>query len=137
MTNNQNIHNTQLFTGFVIAAMAVAAGAFGAHGLKKIISFDAVNTWETAVRYQIYHAFAMIVCALLSANPEYNLNTQIPFRFFLAGIILFCIPVYTVAFREVLPVLKIAGAVAPLGGLCFISGWLWLAWKVISQKLSN
>lgn len=108
-----------------MAALAVILGAFGAHALKSKLSTDNLQIFETAVRYQMYHSFALILVFILSdkLNPKllnYSGN------FFVAGVILFSGSVYLLACRELLGIVgwgKILGPITPLGGLCYIIGW--------------
>jgi uncharacterized membrane protein YgdD (TMEM256/DUF423 family) len=97
-------------------ALAVMAGAFAAHGLKARLSADALSVFETGARYQMYHALAMTLTALIPAR-----RAAIAF---LAGIILFSGSLYLLALTGI----TILGAITPIGGLCFIAGWGLLAW---------
>ena len=100
----------------VNGALAVMAGAFAAHGLKARLSADMLSVFETGARYHMYHALAIGLAALVPA-PKAAWA-------FLAGIVLFCGSLYLLA----LTAIPILGAITPLGGLCFIAGWLVLAW---------
>jgi uncharacterized membrane protein YgdD (TMEM256/DUF423 family) len=108
--------------GAVLALLAVAFGAFGAHILQARIPAERLVTFETAARYQMYHAFALIVVGLafdrLAAGPALWSG-----RLFAAGVVIFCGSLYGLA----LGAPRWFGAVAPLGGLCFMTGWLLLA----------
>lgn len=114
-----------LTCGSVMAALGVILGAFGAHALKSKLSTDNLQIFETAVRYQMYHSFALILVFILSdkLNPKL-LNYS--GSFFVAGIVLFSGSVYLLACRELLGIVgweKILGPITPLGGLSFIIGW--------------
>ena len=98
-------------------ALAVMAGAFAAHGLKARLSADMLSVFETGARYQMYHALAIGLCALVGA-PKAGWA-------FLAGIVLFCGSLYLLALTGN----PLMGAVTPLGGLGFILGWGLLAWR--------
>lgn len=109
--------------GALNAAIAIAAGAFAAHGLRDHLEAHdahALEVFETGARYQMYHAFALILASIL-ARPTVR---QLAGWLFLVGIVLFCGSLYAIALTGV----KGFGAVAPIGGLAFIAGWLWLAW---------
>jgi uncharacterized membrane protein YgdD (TMEM256/DUF423 family) len=115
-----------LITGSIVAALAVALGALGAHWLKENISSTNMQNFETAVRYQMYHAIAILVMATLPARFHIR-----PFRFayysFLTGIILFSGSVYLLSTRELSGIQwPWIGPVTPVGGLLFIAGWLFL-----------
>src|SRR3990170_4214956 len=108
--------------GALLAALAVAAGAFGAHALQPRIPTDRLATYETAVRYQLYHALALLVLAwALERGPSAGL--QLGAWLLLAGIVVFSGTLYPLA----LGAPRWLGAVTPLGGLCLIGGWLVVA----------
>jgi uncharacterized membrane protein YgdD (TMEM256/DUF423 family) len=122
-----------LTTGFLLAAVAVALGAFGAHGLKPKLSIEQLQTYETAVKYQFYHVFALIVVGILMQIFP-NLKLAIAGDFFLTGIILFCGSLYLLACKDLLglqSISKFIGPITLLGGLCFIIGWVILFVKVL------
>ena len=106
-----------LTTGFLLAAVAVALGAFGAHGLKPKLSIEQLQTYETAVKYQFYHVFALIVIGILMQIFP-NLKLAIAGDFFLTGIILFCGSLYLLACKDLLglqSISKFIGPITPLG----------------------
>ena len=122
-----------LTTGFLLAAVAVALGAFGAHGLKPKLSIEQLQTYETAVKYQFYHVYALIVVGILMQIFP-NLKLALAGDFFLTGIILFCGSLYFLACKDLLglqSISKFIGPITPLGGLCFIIGWVILFVKVL------
>jgi uncharacterized membrane protein YgdD (TMEM256/DUF423 family) len=112
-----------LFSGGLLGGLGVAAGSFGAHGLKTLL--DATgrsDNWETAVRYCLYHALAILVLAVASALPQMS-----PVRGLLqtAG---WCFLIGTLIFSGCLAALalsgvKILGAIVPIGGVLFLVGW--------------
>lgn len=106
------------FLGALLAALAVLLGAFGAHGLEDRVSEARLDTWATATHYHLVHAVALLV---LAAHPR---PPRLAARLLLAGIALFSGSLYLLVLTDT-PVL---GAITPLGGLCFIGGWLALAW---------
>lgn len=118
----------------LLGALSVALGAFAAHGLKSMASADTVAVFETGVRYQFYHVFALLIVALLSERFS-NKWMIWAGNCFITGIILFSGSLY------VLTALKIAesthgrliGVVTPIGGVFFIIGWVFL-WIGVSQK---
>jgi uncharacterized membrane protein YgdD (TMEM256/DUF423 family) len=118
----------------ILGALAVILGAFGAHGLKKVAPEQAVAIFETGVKYQFYHVFALLITAL--AWKEYpNKWLQYAGTVFVLGIILFSGSLYALTALTVSaqplgnlpPLAKIIGPVTPLGGVFFIAGWLLLA----------
>lgn len=116
------MHPVTLFLSTLCAFIAVAMGAFGAHGLKAILTPDMLAVYKTAVTYQMWHAFGLGLIALLRAqNPEINTLKYAGWLMF-AGIILFSGSLYLLSLSG----LKWLGMITPLGGLCFLSAWLLL-----------
>ena len=109
-------------------ALAVAIGAFGAHGLKSKVSNEDLIIFETGVRYQIYHSIALIVIGVMIYIVP-NLRLNIIGYLFTFGILFFSGSLYTL----VLTNLRWFGAITPIGGLCFIFGWILLAIKVFKS----
>lgn len=116
------MERTWFALGAVLAAAAVAAGAFGAHGLENRLSADDLDTYQTAARYHIYHALALLAVAYAAQRFGGGLVTASGWLF-ITGIILFSGALYLLALSGV----KILGAVAPAGGVCLIAGWACLA----------
>lgn len=104
------------------AGIAVAAGAFGAHGLRDHVTAERLATWETAARYQVIHALAIFLAARWMAR-EIPGATAASWLFIL-GTVLFAGSLYLLVLLDA-PWL---GAVTPLGGVAFIAGWLAMAW---------
>lgn len=119
-------------TFFILAAifggLGVALGAFGAHALRDRLTPDLIATFETGVRYQVYHALALFgVVLAMSRWPQSNLAAWAGWLF-VAGIVIFSGSLYTLALSGQ----RWWGAVTPIGGVAFISGWLCLmlvAWR--------
>lgn len=109
-------------SGMIITAVTIAIGAFGAHGLRNLVDVDALNTFEVGVRYQMYHALAIVLLGFVSAP---NRLKRIVFTFFALGILFFSGSIYLLSLNAVLPfdAAKI-GFITPIGGLMFILGWL-------------
>lgn len=121
------MHKGFLRTAMLLGLISVAMGAFGAHALKGVVSDRVIVTFETAVRYQFYHVFAMLLCGIL--YKEFSNKTLILAGWcFIAGIVLFCGSLYVLAYSQatVQPGFKWVGPVTPVGGLFFILGWLFL-----------
>ncbi|MBL7701382.1 MAG: DUF423 domain-containing protein [Ferruginibacter sp.] len=120
------MHKGFLKTAALLGALSVALGAFGAHGLKKYLDQNDLQVFETAVRYQFYHAFALLAVGILYATFPGKLM-QWAGRLFIAGTILFSGSLYLLSYIKYaqLP-LNWVGAITPIGGVCFIAGWLLL-----------
>ena len=105
--------------GAINAALAVAAGAFGAHGLKDRLDARALEVFETAARYHMYHALALVLCGIIATKGATTAGWILQ-----AGIVIFCGSLYALALTGV----KGLGAITPIGGLAFLVGWVYLAW---------
>ncbi|OUS06533.1 hypothetical protein A9Q81_03135 [Gammaproteobacteria bacterium 42_54_T18] len=113
--------------GSMVLAMAVVLGAFGAHGLKDVLSESRMAVYQTAVQYHFYHGFGlMLVGLVMSSLPDVGLR-WVP-RLLLLGLVLFSGSLYALILLN----LGWLGVVTPIGGLSFIAGWVLLAvvlWK--------
>ena len=117
-----------LISGALLGGLAVILGAFGAHALKAKLSPESLQIFETGVRYQFYHAFALLLVALLSEKMNSS-AMNLSGYFFIAGVILFSGSIYLLATRDILGIdswKSILGPITPLGGLCFVTGWVLL-----------
>jgi uncharacterized membrane protein YgdD (TMEM256/DUF423 family) len=120
---------TILFVGAISAFIAVGLGAFGAHGLKTILTEAQLITYQTAVEYQFYHAIALLLVAVISFQfPAATTLTWVSILF-ITGIVLFSGSLYLLVFTGT----KILGAITPLGGLAFLVGWLLLSFAALKQ----
>ena len=106
----------------------MALGAFAAHGLKNTIAPDMLAVFDTGVRYQMYHAFAMFAAAWGFALWQARAFALAGWLF-VAGIVIFSGSLYLMAFTGA----RWLGAVTPLGGLAFLAGWLCLAWGAATK----
>ena len=117
-----------LTTAFILGGLAVALGAFGAHTLKTVFSADILQVYETAVKYQFYHVFALIITGFLLKSQPIKLWVTAGLLF-VVGIILFSGSLYLLCFIKWKQLTDYywVGAITPLGGVAFIAGWLALA----------
>ncbi len=124
-----------LVTAALLGALSVILGAFGAHGLKSKIPEDALEIFETSVRYQFYHVFALLTVGILAQYFPGNFIMWSG-RLFIAGIILFCGSLYLLTYFKGSgnQQMNWLGAVTPVGGLCFIAGWILLAIAIIKTS---
>ena len=129
------MNKTYLITGSLLAALAVILGAFGAHGLKKIVDADSVATFQTGVQYQMYHALALLATGILFERFS-NKWIKWAGAGFIIGIILFSGSLYLlIALKAADQVgLKGIGIITPFGGIAFIIGWLFLFLGVIKNN---
>jgi len=130
------MHKGYLKTATILGALSIALGAFAAHTLKNTISDYALGIFETAVRYQFYHVFALLFTGILFKEFPGKL-LKWSGTFFIAGIILFSGSLYilTAIKAAVVPGYNWVGAITPVGGLCFIGGWICL-FLGISKKVT-
>jgi uncharacterized membrane protein YgdD (TMEM256/DUF423 family) len=128
------MNRTFLITAALIGALSVALGAFGAHGLKDKLNESTLGIFETSVRYQFYHVFALLAVGLLfqSFNNGWMLWSG---RLFIAGIILFCGSLYLLTYflANNNESMKWLGAITPFGGLCFIAGWICMVVGILTS----
>lgn len=128
------INKKILFVASLLGAITIALGAFGAHGLKSIVSEEAVRTFETGVRYQMFHALALLALSFAHQLPPIILLRV--FRFFVGGILFFSGSIYLLSLKEILPFsVGFLGPITPLGGLLFIGGWVYLAYAASRLKV--
>lgn len=110
-----------LVTGAGFAMLAVLIGAFAAHGLKQVLDAYSLGLIETAARYQMYHALALLIAAVFSTIPQFPTRClKLAAIAFTLGIVLFSGSLYLLALSGI----KWLGAITPLGGVAFILGWL-------------
>ena len=114
-----------IVTASIFGGLAVVLGAMGAHALKPLLLPEQLITYETAARYQMYHALALLMLSALSDKLNAKFISY-AWRFFVAGIILFSGSLYLIATHSLLGFENYLwlGPITPLGGLCFILGWI-------------
>jgi uncharacterized membrane protein YgdD (TMEM256/DUF423 family) len=129
------MHKRFVTAGTLLGAIAVALGAFGAHGLKKIVSVETVQVFQTGVQYQMYHALALLVTGLLYEKCSPKL-VKTAGTLFIVGIILFSGSLYLITAGKAAEIISLdkAGIITPFGGLCFIAGWVFLFIAAMKNK---
>ena len=113
----------------IFGALAVSLGAFGAHGLKSMVSADRIGIFETGVRYQFYHTFGLFVVALVGEWLAPERFFRLASGLFIGGMVLFSGSLYLLACRDFLGLeawTMVLGPMTPIGGLCLVLGWLFL-----------
>lgn len=126
----KHTHRIYARLGFLLCAIAVALGAFGTHVLKEMIGDTELNTFDTGVRYQMFHALALILLAMTHRKFDEK-KLDLVMGLFFSGILIFSGSLYLLATRNIWgnDSFRILGAITPLGGVCFIAGWLVLFFK--------
>ncbi|WP_338375769.1 DUF423 domain-containing protein [uncultured Flavobacterium sp.] len=122
-----------ILTALIIGALAIVLGAFGAHGLKKFLTVEQLNSFEIGVRYQMYHALFL----LFVAQTGYVTDNQkmVVFLLTLFGILLFSGSIYLLATSTITNIkAKFLGPITPIGGLLLISSWIYLFYCIIAKK---
>ena len=130
------MNRTILLTGTLMGMLAIILGAFGAHGLEKLVDAEAVKTFETGVTYQMYHALFLLFLGIFS-----GMAVKIKKRVFLlvvSGVILFSFSIYLLALNSLTTFdFKIIGFLTPIGGVLMIIGWIYLGYNILTKKESN
>lgn len=117
---------TFVLIGALAGFIGVALGAFGAHGLKSRVAPDMLAVFETGVRYQMYHAIALLLLGALASTLNPRLASIAGWAF-TAGILIFSGSLYALVLSDV----RILGAITPIGGVAFLVGWACLAYAAI------
>jgi uncharacterized membrane protein YgdD (TMEM256/DUF423 family) len=119
------MHKTFIAVAALLGAVTVALGAFGAHALKKYVGPESISTFETGVRYQFYHVFALLAVGILYQHFPGKLMHYSGILFII-GIILFSGSLYLLTYLKATETvgLRGIGAITPFGGVCFIAGWI-------------
>lgn len=123
-----------LVFGAVYGMLSVILGAFGAHALKKILSVERLESFETGVRYQMYAAFFLLIAGYIL---KFDTSSQKWISILMiAGTILFSFSIYMLSMQDYLGMnLKFLGPITPLGGLFMILAWLMLIFYFVKNKI--
>ncbi|MDG4715964.1 DUF423 domain-containing protein [Winogradskyella marincola] len=126
---NKNI----LIGGSILGILGIILGAFAAHGLEKLVDAEAINTFETGVRYQIYHAFFLLI---LGGTSFVNVKVKkVVFYLVLVGVLFFSGSIYGLATNELSSFdFKTIAMITPIGGLLLITAWVLMLIGVIRNK---
>ena len=129
------MNKTIFSTGVLFGVLSVILGAFGAHGLEQLIDANAIMTFETGVRYQMYHALFLLILANTKFLPELHKNAI--FYLIVMGTILFSFSIYFLATNTLTSFdFKKIALLTPLGGTLLIFGWILLAYRVFINNRS-
>lgn len=123
-----------LITASVLGLLSVVFGAFGAHGLKALISEGSLQSFETGVRYQMYHALLLLFVGIASFISEKS--KKIVYYLVVLGVIFFSGSIYGLATNELSSFdFKTIALITPFGGLMLITSWLFLLFSIIKAKI--
>lgn len=116
-----------IITGALFGMLAIIFGAFGAHALKKILSEYQLKSFETGVKYQMYHAIVLLILGF-----NFQFSTSAMYWCFTLGVVLFSFSIYGLVLSDAKgKKLKFLGPITPLGGLLFVIGWLLILLQAI------
>lgn len=128
------MYKSAMTAGALLAALAVILGAFGAHALKALLPPEQLLVFETGVRYQFYHSFALLISGIAYLSFPAR-NIKLAATFFIVGIILFSGSLYAMTLLSISGVsLGPLGILTPIGGLFFIIGWILLFMGIIKKS---
>lgn len=129
MTHDRPVRSTLLATACLLMAAGVALGAFGAHGLRTRLAPDLLVIYETGVRYHLVHGMAAVLCVLLARGTG-GRRAEVAGWLFAVGTVVFSGSLYVLALTGE----RWLGAVTPVGGVCWIAGWLLLAVSALTRR---
>jgi uncharacterized membrane protein YgdD (TMEM256/DUF423 family) len=129
------MHRGILIIGSLLSALAVALGAFGAHGLENLLSYDELRSYRTGIQYHFYHTGALLITGLLWRKIPVSAVLWSS-RFFTLGVALFSGSLYTITYMKTMAVTAPTWFffLTPIGGVCFILGWFVLGWGINKGK---
>jgi uncharacterized membrane protein YgdD (TMEM256/DUF423 family) len=127
------MYKQALISGTLLAAIAVVLGAFGAHGLKAVVTPERLQVFETGVRYQMYHSFALLITGILYAQFPVR-RLRVATTLFHIGITLFSGSLYAIVFAGISGTsIGPLGILTPIGGVFLILGWVALAFGIMHK----
>lgn len=121
-----------IITGIVLIVFSIIFGAFGAHALKELVSDEKLISFETGVRYQMYHGIAFMIIGILEGHYSVSKWGK---RILLTGVLLFSVSIYLLSLQETISIqLTFLGPFTPVGGVLMIAGWVILLKNLLGQK---
>ena len=123
-----------IITGSLLGGIGVILGALGAHALKQVLDAESIDSFNTGVRYQMYHAFFLIIAGLISEKIKAG-HARLIYWLCLTGVIFFSLSIYLLNLGPVMGMkLSFLGPITPLGGIMLISAWFVLAFSIIKKS---
>jgi uncharacterized membrane protein YgdD (TMEM256/DUF423 family) len=130
------MNRTILLTGAVFGLLAIGLGAFGAHGLEKLVDAEAIDTFETGVKYQMYHALFLLFLGMWDGLS--SKSKRYIYGLVVAGVVLFSFSIYLLALNSLTAFdFKIIGFLTPIGGVLLILGWILSGYHILTKKTLN
>jgi len=132
------MYKPALVAGTIFAALSVILGAFGAHALKQVLDAAQLQTFETGVRYQMYHSLALLATGIIYGQFPVK-AIRVATSFFVAGILCFSGSLYALAVLQMQGIVGLGGVgiITPIGGLMMIVGWLLLLSALFKKQALN
>ena len=122
-----------VITGVILIVLAIVLGAFGAHALKEVLPAEKLLSFETGVRYQMYHGIALMVIGFNANKLNFSLKWSVGLLFI--GVIFFSGSIYFLAIQPLLNVnLKFLGPITPIGGVLMITAWVLIIFRLINDR---
>ena len=129
------MYKQALIAGIVFSVLAVILGAFGAHGLKPLLTPEQLQTFDTGVKYEFYHAFALIATGIIYSSFPFK-QVKYASICFILGIVMFSGSIYAMTTLKLNDEVGLGGLgiITPIGGLFFIIGWILLLLGIVRKK---
>lgn len=130
------MHKKTISTAAILGMIAIILGAFGAHALKKVLNIEQLATFETGVRYQMYHALFLLFIGLIPSLTSKSKN--IIYNLVLSGVLLFSGSIYLLATNDLTSFdFRVIGFVTPIGGFLLIAAWAVLFYNILKKSDKN
>ncbi|KAB7528331.1 DUF423 domain-containing protein [Flagellimonas olearia] len=127
------MNRTILLTGILFGLLAIVLGAFGAHGLEKLVDSESIEVFETGVRYQMYHALFLLFLGIWQGLDKKG--KKVIYTMVLMGVVLFSFSIYALALNSLTSFdFKVIGFLTPIGGVFLILGWFLLGYRILTHK---
>lgn len=127
------MNKTILIGGLVLGILAVVLGAFGAHGLKKVLTVEELTTFETGVKYQMYHALFLVALSAITMTTD-NVKKTV-FYLVIVGVVFFSFSIYGLATNKLTSFdFKKIAIITPIGGTLLIAAWGYLLFAILTKK---